>query len=556
MSATEPNIPWWQSAVVYQIYPWSFQDSNADGVGDLPGIISRLDYLKGTADSLDIDAIWLSPLYPSPMHDFGYDVMDYCAIDPRFGTLADFDRLVAEAHRRDIRIVMDLVLNHTSDQHPWFVESRSSRTSAKRNWYYWADGKEGHRPPNNWAARFGGSAWTKDEHTDQYYLHSFLPEQPDLNWSNPAVRDAIFDVVHFWLERGVDGFRLDAINWLGKDTSWPDNPRRLGWRSYYRQVHRYDRDQPQGHEALRALRAAVKNHPDTMLVGEAASDTPGGPAAFYGSGSNELHKVFDFRLLRSPWRADVFGRLIPESDRAVPRGGWPPVVFSNHDQSRHIDRYGKGGDPARRARAAALLLFTLRGTPFVYYGEELGLRDGKLRRSDLRDPYTLRYWPWKKGRDPARTPMPWDSSPHAGFTSGKPWLPLSPEWRRTNVVHEQRDASSMLSLYKRLIRMKKGSKALTLGTYHPIPAGPKNCLLYQRLWQSDGRTEAMFIAVNFSGRVQHLALPRTASIHRRTGMLVLSTDPQRGEEDWSADGFRLGPDEGIAVRLHEGPSVN
>ncbi len=439
MTRMQPNAFWWQSAIVYQIYPWSFQDSNGDGIGDLPGIINRLDYLNGSADSLGVDAIWLSPIYPSPMHDFGYDVSDYCDIDPRFGTLADFDRLTAEAHRRGIRVIMDLVLNHTSDQHPWFVESRSSRTSAKRDWYYWVDGKGGRRPPNNWAARFGGSAWTYDPHTDQYYLHSFLPEQPDLNWTNPAVREAVFDVVRFWVDRGVDGFRLDAINWLGKDTSWLDNPWRFAWRSYYRQVHRHDRDQLNTHEALRALRASLKDRGDIFLVGEASSDTPGGPAAFYGDGSNELHEVFDFRLLRSLWHPEVFRRLIVESDRAVPQGGWPPVVFSNHDQSRHIDRYGPGGDPLRRARATALLLFTLHGTPFVYYGEELGLRNGRLRRADLRDPYTIRYWLWKSGRDPARTPMPWDASAQAGFTSGKPWLPLSQDWRQTNVACEQQD---------------------------------------------------------------------------------------------------------------------
>lgn len=549
MPAIHPDFPWWQRAVVYQIYPWSFQDSNGDGVGDLPGIISRLDYLKGTPDSLDVDAIWLSPLYPSPMHDFGYDVMDYRNIDPRFGTLADFDHLVTEAHRRGIRVVMDLVLNHTSEQHPWFIESRSSRASSKRNWYYWADGKAGGRPPNNWAARFGGSAWTRDPHTGQYYLHSFLPEQPDLNWTNPAVRDVLFDVVRFWLDRGVDGFRLDAINWLGKDTRWPDNPRRPAWRSYYRQVHRYDRDQPQAHEVLRALRAAVKDRPETVLVGEASSDTPGGPAAFYGTGTDELHEVFDFRLLRSPWQADMFRRLIPESDRAVPRGGWPTVVFSNHDQSRHIDRYGKGGDPVRRARAAALLVFTLRGTPFLFYGEELGLRDGKLRRSDLRDPYTIRYWPWKKGRDPARTPMPWDDSPQAGFTTGRPWLPLSPGWRHTNVACEQQDAGSMLSLYKRLICLKKSSHALTAGTYEPVDAGPKECLLYQRVFQVKGQTEVMLIAVNFSPRALTLTLPPTIPMCARAGTLILSTDPQQGEERWTADRFQLGPDEGIVVRM-------
>jgi len=549
MTRIHPDPHWWESAIVYQIYPWSFQDSNGDGAGDLPGIISRLDYLNGTSDSLGVDAIWLSPIYPSPMDDFGYDVMDYCAIDPRFGTLADFDRLISEAHRRGIRIVMDLVLNHTSDQHPWFVESRSSRTSPKRDWYYWADGKTEHRPPNNWAARFGGSAWTRDPHTGQYYLHSFLSQQPDLNWTNPAVRDAIFDVVRFWLDRGVDGFRLDAINWLGKDTNWPDNPRRLAWRSYYRQVHLYDRDQPQTHAALRALRAALKDRTDILLVGEASSDTPGGPAAFYGTGSDELHEVFDFRLLRSSWDLNAFRRLIYESDRAVPHGGWPPVVFSNHDQSRHIDRYGKNGDPVRRARAAALLLFTLRGTPFLYYGEELGLRDGTLRRSDLRDPYTIRYWPWKAGRDPARTPMPWDDSPQAGFTTGKPWLPLSPDWPQTNVAWEQKHRGSMLSFYKQLIRLKRTSRALTSGIYQPVEVEGRECLAYQRVFQSEGQTEAMLIALNFSAREQTFSLLETVSIPTRTGTLILSTHPRRGEETWTADRFRLGPDEGIIVRL-------
>jgi len=549
MTPAQPSAPWWQSAVVYQIYPWSFQDSNGDGIGDLPGIISRLDYLNGSPDSLGVDAIWLSPIYPSPMHDFGYDVSGYCDIDPRFGTLGDFDRLTSEAHRRGIRVVMDLVLNHTSNEHPWFIESRSSRTSAKRDWYYWADGKSGRCPPSNWAARFGGSAWTLDRHTGQYYLHSFLPEQPDLNWTNPAVREAVFDVVRFWLDRGVDGFRLDAINWLGKETSWPDNPRRLAWRSYYRQVHRYDRDQPHTHEALRALRASLKDRADIFLVGETSSDTPGGPAAFYGDGSNELHEVFDFRLLRSTWHPEVFRRLIRDSDRAVPQGGWPPVVFSNHDQSRHIDRYGAGGDPIRRARAAALLLFTLRGTPFVYYGEEVGLRDGRLKRSELRDPYTVRYWPWKAGRDPARTPMPWDDSPQGGFTSGTPWLPLSQDWRRTNVACEQHDPGSMLSLYKRLIWLKKHSQALTLGAYHPIDAGPKECLLFTREFREADRKECLFIAVNFSAQPHKISLPAASFDSTRTGRLILSTDPQRAEGVWTADQFHLGPDEGIVIRL-------
>ncbi|HNG54725.1 MAG TPA: alpha-amylase family glycosyl hydrolase, partial [Nitrospira sp.] len=332
-------------------------------------------------------------------------------------------------------------------------------------------------------------------------------------------------------------------------TSWPDNPARLAWRSYYRQIHRYDRDQPHTHEALRALRSSLKDREDILLVGETSSDTPGGPAAFYGNGSNELHEVFDFRLLRSDWHPDTFRRLILDSDRAVPQGGWPPVVFSNHDQSRHIDRYGAGGEAIRRARAAALLLFTLRGTPFVYYGEELGLHDGRLRRADLHDPYTIRYWPWKTGRDPARTPMPWDDSPQAGFTTGRPWLPLSHAWRQTNVAGEQRDPASILSLYKRLIRMKKGSNALTVGAYHPVDGGPPECLFFTRESLVDGQRDALFIAVNFSAHTQKISLPAGPSKLGRHGTLMLSTDPLRAEGPWTADHFLLGPDEGIVVSM-------
>ncbi len=295
---------------------------------------------------------------------------------------------------------------------------------------------------------------------------------------------------------------------------------------------------------------------DVLLVGEASSDTRGGPASFYGSGLNELHEVFDFRLLRSPWRADRFRRLIQESDQAVPLGGWPPVVSSNHDQARHIDRYGKGGDPVRRARATALLLFTLRGTPFVYYGEEVGLRDGKLRRSDRRDPYTIRYWPLKTGRDSARTPMPWDDSLHAGFTTGRPWLPLSHDWRETNFAHEQRDPDLMLSLYKRLIRLKKESQALTSGAYQPIDAGSKDCLLYHRSFQAETYTEGMLIAVNFRSQMQTVSIPTTVVMHGRVGTIILSTNPQRRTDRWNANQFQLGPDEGMVVRLEYTPTLN
>ncbi|WP_455378495.1 alpha-glucosidase [Petrachloros mirabilis] len=542
------NIPWWQSAAVYQIYPWSFQDSNGDGIGDLPGIISRLDYLNdGTARSLGVDAIWLSPIYPSPMVDFGYDVADYCNIDPRFGTLDDFDRLITECYRRGIRVIMDLVLNHTSDQHPWFRESRASRQSAKRDWYYWADGKSGRRRPNNWNARFGGSSWTWDAESRQYYLHSFLKEQPDLNWHNHEVRRAMWEVVTFWLDRGVDGFRLDAINWLGKDPNWKNNPFRFGWRGYTRQHHIYDRDQPLGHEVLKELRALLAPHPDVVLIGEASADTPGGPAAFYGNGADEVHMLFDFRILKSPWNAQRFAYLLDESERNIPNGGWPTVVFSNHDQPRHIDRYGDGGHRENRARAAAVLLMTMRGTPFLYYGEELGMRNSHLRYRDLHDPYTKRFWPFRIGRDPARTPMLWDGSMQAGFTKGTPWLPVSPNYPEFNVQTEQANPRSLWNLYRELIRLRCATPALQIGTYEPITGVPADCLVYVRRSQNHrDESPALLIAVNFAPATRTFSLSKPGS----TGTVLLSTLEETAVgKPFDLARIRLEADEAIVVRL-------
>ena len=509
-AASRPlNLPWWQSAVFYQIYPWSFQDSDNDGIGDLRGIRSRLDYLH----SLGVDAIWLSPIYPSPMHDFGYDVSDYVNIDPRFGTLKDFDDLLEEAHRLGLRVIMDLVLNHTSDQHKWFLESRASRLSSKRNWYCWADGKSFGRRPSNWNARFGGSSWTWDPEARQYYLHSFLKEQPDLNWQDPSVRAAMWDVVRFWLDRGVDGFRLDAINWLGKDTRWPNNPFRLGLRGYTRQHHLYDRDRALAHDTMQELRQVVSAYPDAVLIGEAAADTPGGPASFYGKGDDELHLVFDFRLMKSPWCANSFRLFLSQHVPSIPKGGWPTIVMSNHDQPRHIDRYGTGGDAEARARAAALLLLTMPGTPFLYYGEEVGMRNGKLRYRDLRDPYTKRFWPFRPGRDPARTPMQWDASLHAGFTTHRPWLPLPPDSSQRNVAAEVADPRSLWSLYRQLLALRRMSPALSRGDYHVIEGSPRDGLLYEREARTEmGTVERMLVAVNFcNGPVNSPCLP---ALHR------------------------------------------
>lgn len=541
------TFPWWQSAVFYQIYPWSFQDSNGDGVGDLRGIRSRLDYLRdGTSASLGVDAIWLSPIYSSPMRDFGYDVADYCNIDPRFGALTDFDELLRDAHRRGIRVIMDLVLNHTSDQHRWFLESRASRHSPTGNWYCWADSKTFGRRPSNWNARFGGSSWTWDPSRRQYYLHSFLKEQPDLNWQHPSVRAAMWDVVRFWLDRGVDGFRLDAINWLGKDMRWPNNPFRFGLRGYTRQHHLYDRDQPMVHQIMQELRHVVSAYPDVVLIGEAAADTAGGPASFYGHGNDELHLVFDFRLMKSPWQADRFRRFLSEHVPAIPKGGWPSIVFSNHDQPRHIDRYGAGGDAQARARAAALLLLSLPGTPFLYYGEELGMRNGKLRYRDLRDPYTKHFWPFRPGRDPARTPMQWDTTCQAGFTSGRPWLPVAQDYPQLNVAREASDPRSLWCLYRRLLELRRISPALSRGECRLIEGSPRDCLLYQREARTEeGTIDRMLVAVNFVERACEFTLPAGSS----HGRVLVSTDPDAGNALWNPGRIQLGPNEGLLVRL-------
>jgi alpha-glucosidase len=548
-------VDWWRREVIYQIYPWSFQDSNGDGIGDLPGITARLDHLNdGTQESLGVGAIWLSPIYPSPMKDFGYDVAEYRDIDPRFGTLTDFDVLIAEAHRRGIRVLLDLVLNHTSDQHPWFQEARASRTAARRDWYYWADPAPGgwrQRPPNNWQAVFGGAAWEWDRGTRQYYLHAFLKEQPDLNWSNPRVRDAMHDVMRFWLDRGVDGFRLDAINWIGKDVSWPENPpagglQRLQMRAYLRQLHKHDRDQPLTHEVLQGVRRVIDEYPGAVLVGEASSDTPGGPAAFYGDGRNELHLVFNFRLLKARWGAGRFRSVIDEWDRAVPPAAWPTQVLSNHDQSRHVSRHGAGVPELRhdrRARLAALLLLTLRGTPFLYYGEEIGMRDVRLRYRELRDPYTRRYWPFAVGRDPARTPMQWDGGPHAGFTTGRPWLPVAPDCAARNVAEERRDPESLLALYRRLIHLRRASPALTEGAYDDLVPDHPGCLIYRRSTDLPN-AEAWIVAANFTPRPQFVAVPGLTP----AWSVELSTDPHAPADRPRDGALLLHPEEGVLLR--------
>ncbi len=462
------RTPWWMGATVYQIYPRSFADSNGDGIGDLQGVLRHLDYLK----QLGVDALWLSPIFRSPMADAGYDISDYCDIDPLFGSLADIDRLIVEAHARDIRVLLDFVPNHTSDEHPWFVESRSSRDNPKRDWYIWRD------QPNNWRAALGaGSAWTWDEHTQQYYLHLFLAKQPDLNWRNPEVVAAMHDVLRFWLDRGIDGFRIDVIHCTGKDPSFADDPRCQAG-----QPLSDFNDQPYSHEVLRGLRKLVDSYPgDRMLVGEVNIRSTERVLQYYGAG-DELHLAFNFNPLDAPWDPVLFRTCIREVEHWLqPAGAWPTWVLSNHDNVRQRSRY-QGSE--RAARAAAVLLLTLRGTPFIYQGEELGLEDAHIADEARIDP---------GGRDGCRAPIPWLAEPPHDWNGASPWLPFPPDADELAAERQVGAANSMFALYQRLLAVRKASPALLHGDFVELPSHPE-VLAYRRQLGDDLR----LVCINFA----------------------------------------------------------
>ncbi len=502
--------PWWQDGVVYQIYPRSFADSNGDGIGDLRGILEHLDYLNGSEDSLGVDALWLSPIHPSPMHDFGYDVSDYRGISPEYGTREDFQRLLEEAHKRGIRILLDLVFNHTSHEHPWFQEAASSRHSPKRDWFIWHDGKPGRRPPNNWLSSFGGPAWTWHEPTGQFYLHTFLPQQPDVNWRNPEVRAALFDVIRYWLELGVDGFRLDVVNWFIKDEQLRDNPWHFrGRRPYEWQHHLYDRNRPETLDVMKELRRVVDAFPGRTMVGEVFTEAPGNPAlpAEYYGGGEGLHMAFNFAFLYCPWEARAFASAVERWELLLGQDLWPNYTLSNHDQPRAYGRYSRGGDAEARARVAAALLLTLRGTPFLYYGEELGMGNGRIPRARLQDPVGKRYWPFHPGRDPERTPMQWSSAPQAGFSTQEPWLPLNPDWRTRNVEAQRSDPRSLFHWYRRLLRLRREQPALHRGSFRVLPQPSPHVFGYVR--QHGG--QRITVLLNFSSQPQPVRLEAGAT---------------------------------------------
>ena len=550
---------WWKHGVVYQVYPRSFMDGNGDGVGDLPGLLSRLDYLAW----LGVDALWLSPFYPSPMKDFGYDVADYTGVDPLFGTLEDFDRLVAAAHALGIKVILDFVPNHTSDQHPWFRESRASRDSLRRDWYLWRDAAppsgtrappsgtraspSGTRasqggPPNNWLSCFGGSAWTLDATTGQYYYHAFLPEQPDLNWRNPEVVAAMLGVLRFWLERGVDGFRVDVLWHLVKDDAdFADNPPNPGWREgmdpYQALVPVHTTDRPEVHEIVAQMRRLLDGYAGRVLIGEIYLPLER-LVHYYGTDLRGAHLPFNFQLIGAPWDAGHLSGLIAEYERLLPEGAWPNWVLGNHDKPRIASRVG-----AAQARVAAMLLLTLRGTPTLYYGDEIGMQNVRVPPERVQDPFERNVPGKGLGRDPQRTPMQWSAAPFAGFSAVAPWLPVAPDHAVTNVEAQREDPASMLALHRALLALRRTEPALYLGRFQPVEGGPE-VLAYVRTARTGERS--FLVVLNLGHRPQRINAPSAA----RGGAVALSTGLDRAGEP-VGDTVDLRPDEGLIITLRK-----
>jgi alpha-glucosidase len=528
--SSSSNPAWWQSGIVYQIYPRSFQDSNGDGIGDLAGIISRLDYLVW----LGVDAIWLSPVYPSPMADFGYDVSDYTGIDPIFGTLEDFERLVDEAHKRRLKVIMDYVPNHTSEAHPWFVESRSARTSARRDWYIWRDPAPGGGPPNNWLSEFGGPAWSWDESTGQYYYHAYLPAQPDLNWRNPAVRAAMLEVLHVWFKRGVDGFRIDTVHHLFEDSSFADNPPNPEFKPGMAPTLALDRahqyDQPEVHAVLKEFRAIADTYGERLLIGEIYLPLER-IVTYYGSDLTGVHLPFNFHLIGAKWQAKVLADLITRYETLLPPGAWPNWVLGNHDRARIASRVGR-----EAARTATMLLLTLRGTPTLYYGDEIGMADAVIPPEKVQDPWEKRVPGFGFGRDPVRTPMAWTADRNGGFSTGEPWLPLHGDVKDHNVAAQTGEPKSMLALTRALIALRRREPALSVGAYGLVEARG-DVLLYERCHGA----RRLAVVLNLTDSPVYTPL-------EGAGALLLSTSGDR-PEDKSGTLVRLRPHEGIIVEV-------
>jgi alpha-glucosidase len=536
--AEPPDLPagpagraarWWERAVFYQVLPISFQDSNGDGKGDLPGFLSRIDYLRW----LGVDAVWMTPFYPSPFLDLGYDIADFCNVDPMFGTLADFDRVVAELHAHGIKLIIDFVPNHTSNKHPWFVQSRASRENAKHDWYLWADANDDGGPPNNWMSRFGGSAWQWDETREQYYYHSFLLEQPDLNWGNAAVRAAMADVLRFWMRRGVDGFRVDAAAVLAKDDLLRDDPPAPNSADKpppQRLNHVFTDDRPKAMTYLEDIRAVIDEFDHRVLAGEVQGkiDRIG---HFYGSARPRLHLPLNFALLDSAWDALSLQGTIDAYFNAIPDKAWPDWPIGGHDKARIA---GKLGQP--QARVLAMLALTLRGTPFFFAGDELGMEPVRIPDKKVHDPFERLVPGYGLNRDAERAPMRWDAGENGGFTSGEPWLPMGDDVGARNVARLMEDPRSLLNLYRRLIALRLREPALTSGDYQPLRSR-NDILMYKRV----GGGSEILVALNTVHQ------PRKCP-WQGIGSLLLSTWLDR--EDVMVEGpVLLRPDEGVVIKL-------
>jgi alpha-glucosidase len=527
------NQEWWKKAVIYQIYPRSFLDTDNDGIGNLNGITTKLDYLNdGTLNSLGVDAIWLNPFYPSPQFDFGYDVMDIRGVDPQYGTMEDFDNLLAEAHKRNVKIIMDIVPGHTSHLHPWFIESRSHKRSPKRDWYIWKPAPKPGKYPNNWLGVFGGRAWDWDGKTKEYYYHNSLPEQPDLNWRNPEMAQAFLADMAFWLDKGIDGFRIDVINYTMKDELFRNNPHCLGRRPYDMLRHIYDKDRPEAVEVGKMMRALVDKYSDKMLVGEVYVDGPEKAARYLGENGDGLHMAFNFSFMYSKFSAKRFQAEVEAWESAVAGKGWPAYFLSNHDYKRHISRYANGKWTEARARVAAAMLLTLRGTPFLYQGEEIGMREVWFWKSEVLDPVGRKYWPFHLGRDGARTPMQWTASKNAGFSDAEPWLHVHKDYRKINVAYEEKDPDSLLNFYKKLIHLRKANPALQTGDYVALAGVPEEVFSYFR----EGEGQKILVALNFSEKPVHISTSSNSGVAKK-----LLSHPDMADETIQLNDVELRP---------------
>ena len=535
------SAEWWRDAVLYENHLPSMRDGNGDGIGDLHGLIESLDYL---GETLGVDAIWTGPFFRSPLLDQGFDITDYTDVEPVFGDLETFDRLICEAHARGLKIIVDYVPNHTSDQHPWFVESRSSRDSPKRDWYVWADPAPGGGPPNNWTSEAGGPSWDLDERTGQYYLHSHLPEQPDLNWRNPEVREAMLDVLRFWMERGADGIRIDVAHMLMKDPELRDNPPApeghtnpydLQHPDFHSQLHVHDRRHPDTHVVLAEIRAVLDEYGGRLAIGEIEAMGWDAWAEYFGAELDSLHLPFAFKLIETPWSAGELAETIAGLEESLPEGAWPILALGNHDRPRLATRLGRP-----QAKVAAVLLLTLRGTPMFLYGDELGMVDQPVPRERQRDYFGLS----GRGvtRDPTRTPMPWNAGPNGGFSPAPEqdlWLPASKEYESLNVEAQLADPGSSLNLYRRLIALRSESEALRRGRYERVEQRGAACLVYTR--SAEGETK--LIALNLSADEQEVELPGAGTVR-------ISTHRER-EREPVAESLRLRGDEAVVIELEE-----